>query len=141
MSDFNRTELQKRFDSYCKKVLRNSTRKIQKKKDCINSKEILFSDLGDNTLNLISTTDEYFKSEHVFTVNAQPIVVCGDTIIQALSLLPEVNRNIILLAYYSDLSDMQISKILNLSRSMVQRFRNNSLSNLRAYLEKAGHQL
>ena len=133
------SDLQKRFDAYCKKVLRNAARNINKKKKRIHDNETAFSSLDNSIVQEISSTDDYFKSDHIFEVENIEIVVSGDLVAQALRLLSDINRNIILLSYYLCMSDNQISQLLNLSRSKIQRCRINSLNSLRIYLEKVGY--
>ena len=130
-----RSALQKRFDSYCKKVLRNAVRNIKKKKHRINDNEILYSLLDD----ISGQQDNYFDGVYTFNVLGQPIVVHSESIVKTLLSLAEPDRNIILMAYFLEMTDQRISENIDVPLSTVQYRRNKVLKEMKSHLEKAGH--
>ena len=54
---------------------------------------------------------------------------------EALELLPDKKRDIVLMSYYLELSDEEISKVLNVVRSTVFRHRKTALSKIKKYME------
>ncbi|WP_326828376.1 sigma-70 family RNA polymerase sigma factor [Tissierella pigra] len=56
--------------------------------------------------------------------------------------LPKKQRDIIIMKYIYELSDMDIAKILGISRQAVNRLKNRALNNLRKFfLEEGGHSI
>ena len=129
-----RSDLQARFDSYCKKVLRNAARNIKKKKHRINDSEILYSSLDD----ISGQQDNYFDGVYTFNVLGQAIVVYSESIVNTLLSLAEPDRNIILMAYFLEMTDQRISENIDVPLSTVQYRRNKLLKEMKSYLEKAG---
>ena len=60
--------------------------------------------------------------------------VQNENLAHALKILPKDKREIILLAYFLDMSDREIAEKLNLFRSTVQRNRTNALKILKEQL-------
>jgi len=134
----NSHELDKQrvFDCFCKKVLKNEARDSYDEVKRQRSKEVSFSELSEQELAQLSTTDEYFAKEQTFSVLDRDIIVCNESIAEALKNLPEHKRDIILLSYFLDLSDGEIGKKLNLIRSTVQYQRASALRELRKIMEE-----
>ena len=127
---------QRVFDSFCKKVLKNEARNYYGEVKRLRDKEVLFSELTEQELEQLSTTDEYFKTEQIFNVLGDAVIVNDQSIAEALRSLPERNRDIILLSYFLELSDGEIGKKLNLIRSTVQYQRTSTLRELKNFLEE-----
>ena len=123
------------FDSFCKRILKNEIR------DCYDeikrqwNKEASFSELSARELNQLSTTDSYFTAEQTFNVLGHDIVVNSMDIAEALRSLPQHKRDIILLSYFLELSDLEIGEKLDLMRATVQYRRTSTLRELRNCLE------
>lgn len=64
------------------------------------------------------------------------VVVNDELIAEALRTLPERKRDIILLAYFLEMSDREIGEKLNLLRATVQYQRTSTLRELKKYLEE-----
>ena len=62
------------------------------------------------------------------------VSVQNENLAHALQILPKDKREIILLAYFLDMSDREIAEKLNLFRSTVQRNRTNALKILKEQL-------
>lgn len=81
---------------------------------------------------------KHFMSEHVFEVLGLPVVVTGDLLADALAQLPEGKRDVILLAYFLEMTDREISEKLNIVHQTVSKRRLVTLKELREYLMKEG---
>ena len=123
------------FDSFCKKVLRNDARNYYGEMKRLRDREASFSELSEQKLRQLSTTDRYFEAEQIFTVSDRDIIVNDENIAEALRSLPEDKRYIILLHYFLDFSDVEIGKKLNLIRSTVQYQRTKAVQELRRIME------
>jgi len=124
------------FDSFCKKVLRNDVRNHYDEMKRLRDKEVSFSELSARELEQLSTTDKYFRVEQTFNVLGNDIIVNDESIAEALKVLPERKRDIILLSYFLELSDGEIGKKLNLIRSTVQYQRTSTLRELKKMMEE-----
>ena len=122
------------FDSFCKKVLRNEVRDYYDEMKRLRDKEISFTELSEQELEQLSTTDKYFVTEQTFNVLGDEIIVNDENIAEALRSLPERKRDIILLSYFLELTDGEIGKKLNLIRSTVQYQRTSTLRELKKIL-------
>jgi RNA polymerase sigma factor (sigma-70 family) len=127
---------QRIFDSFCKKVLKHEARNYYGEIKRLRDKEVSFSELTERELEQLSTTDEYFKAEQIFSVFGNDIIVNDDGVAEALRTLPERNRDIILLYYFLELSDGEIGKKLNMIRSTVQYRRTSTLQELKKLMEE-----
>ena len=126
--------IEHQFDCYCKKILREESRNIKKKlfreydwqKDLqdiarISAKELVYIDI-------------YPFEEEFFEVLNCLVAVQNENLAHALQILSEDKREIILLAYFLDMSDREIAEKLNLFRSTVQRNRTIALKILKEQL-------
>ena len=129
--DSHELNKQRVFDSFCKKVLKNEARNIQDEMKRLRENEVSFSELSEQELEQLVTTDVYFATEQIFNVLGDDVVVNDSTIAEALRNLTEQNRDIILLSYFLELSDGEIGKKLNMIRSTVQYRRTSTLRELK----------
>jgi RNA polymerase sigma factor (sigma-70 family) len=127
---------QRVFDAFCKTVLKNEIRDIYDEIKRLRDKEISFSELSEQELEQLSTTDKYFATEQTFNVLDRDVIVNDESIAEALRSLPERERDIILLSYFLELSDGEIGKKLNMIRSTVQYKRTSTLRELRKFFEE-----
>lgn len=127
---------QKLFDSYCKKILKNEAidcfREIQKHRQ----REIFFSELSEKEWKQLYMKDEYDLDTCNFQVLGYDVEVKDTLIAEALKLLSEKKREVVLLAYYLDMSDTEIAKLLNLRQSTIHYHRTSSLKSLKEFLEE-----
>ena len=82
--------------------------------------------------------DKHFMREHVFEVLGLPVIVTGDLLADALAQLPEGKRDVILLSYFLEMTDREISEKLNIVHQAVSKRRLVTLKELREYLMKEG---
>lgn len=127
---------QKLFDSYCKRILKNEAidcfREIQKHRQ----REIFFSELSEKEWKQLYMEDEYDLDTCNFQVLGYDVEVKDALIAEALKLLSEKKREVVLLAYYLDMSDTEIAKLLNLRQSTIHYHRTSSLKSLKEFLEE-----
>lgn len=127
---------QKLFDSYCKRILKNEAidcfREIRKHRQ----KEIFFSELSEKEWKRLYMKDEYDLDTCNFQVLGYDVEVKDALIVEALKLLSEKKREVVLLAYYLDMSDTEIAKLLNLRQSTIHYHRTSSLKSLKEFLEE-----
>lgn len=136
-SSSGRNEMnQKLFDSYCKRILKNEAvdcfREIQKHRQ----REIFFSELSEKEWKCLYMEDEYKVDTYNFQVLDYDVEVKDMLIAEALKLLPDKKRKVVLLAYYLDMSDTEIAKLLNLRQSTIHYHRTSSLKSLKEFLEE-----
>lgn len=72
----------------------------------------------------------------IFQVLGYDVGVKDALIAEALKLLSDKKREVVLLAYYLDMSDTEIAKLLNLRQSTIHYHRTSSLKSLKEFLEE-----
>lgn len=80
--------------------------------------------------------DEYKVDTYNFQVLDYDVEVKDMLIAEALQLLSDKKRKVMLLAYYLDMSDTEIAKLLNLRQSTIHYHRTSSLKSLKEFLEE-----
>ncbi|MDK7859241.1 RNA polymerase sigma factor, partial [Klebsiella pneumoniae] len=100
------------------------------------AKEVSFSDTDNYLVNSFSTVDMYVTDFQLFTLYGLRINVESDLLSEALRHLPEKKRNIILLHYFMDMSDVEIAELLNLNRSTVYRHRISGLAMIKEFMKE-----
>lgn len=140
MTILTEREIEQRFDSYCKTVLRNKANDILKKEKqdrehLISLEYLLERHFTENQL--FSTPDETVETNIIplATVNVS-ISLDDDALAEALWLLKEENREILLLYYFLSMKDEEIGKKFSKSRKTIQERRNRAISKLRSVLTK-----
>lgn len=125
----------KEFDSYCKKVLRNEANNIQKELNRQRKHEISLSDLSETQLNQLFEIDDYIMDWNYFQILDEQIALKNIPLIQALELLDENKREIILLFYFLEMTDQKISELFELPRSTIQHRRSSALKEIKEQME------
>lgn len=132
--------VQNQFGGFCVKVLKNETRNIQREFAYIRENEKSFNDLSSAELAQLTATDKYFEQNRYFNVLGNEIVVADATLADVISKLPDKKRDVILLSYFLEMSDTDISKMLNTLRQTISKRRASTLKQLKIMLEKEGYQ-
>ena len=135
----NRREFEKQcaFQKFCKSVLHNEACNPMRKFVGAEFGKLLFPTLPCMKERQLYTVDKYFQDEE-----AEPSYqMAGKEITPKLLLklsraLPEERRKIVLLYYFEGLTDIEIAKQLNISRSTVQYRRTSPFEQLKKYLEE-----
>ena len=133
-------DTQRVFDCYCKRILKNEAINIQKHNQYMNSKQVSFTELTPEQLAQICSFDEYSSDYSRFKVLEYDIAVKDELLAEALQELPERKRDIILLSYFLDYSDVEIAELLNLVRRTVNDQRNKALKDLKNRMEGNKHE-
>ena len=139
MDKENRNEFEIRcaFNGYCKQVIKNEAANAHKELNKLTKKEVLFSDISKADEDSLFTVDEYFKDSSYSEISIGEISISEKVLSEALLSLPDDKREIILMYYFSELKDIEIAKLLNLSRSAIQYKRTKGLQLLKEYIEKS----
>ena len=125
------------FQKFCKSVLHNEACNAHEEIRRRRVREVTFSDLALYEERQLYTVDKYFQDEE-----AEPSYqmagkeITPKLLLEAIRALPEERRKIVLLYYFEGLTDIEIAKQLNISRSTVQYRRTSSFEQLKKYLEE-----
>jgi len=134
LSSSQRKTVEHQFDSFCKRLLKNETRNILRDMKNRQKYEVLYSEMPLGEIDVLMTMDKYPTDINKFITCGFEVDVESDLLAEALSKLPVKSRNILLLAYFLDMSDVEIAKVLDVARSTVQYQRSNSLKKLKTYM-------
>ena len=134
-SDFQKT-VQCRFESCLKKVVRHVVKDYQKKLKRRQKEETLFCELPEIVVESLAVWDDYDTDYTIFNVCGSDIRICDDELAEALKHLSERNRENLLMYYFLEMSDTEIAKRQNISRSGVFQNRHNSLELMKKILKE-----
>lgn len=81
-------------------------------------------------------TDELFIQKEIFVVSGIHIEVKGESIINALYSLPEEHKRIILLYFFENFTEKEVSQILNIPKSTVNAKKLKALKLLKEAISK-----
>ena len=95
-----------------------------------------FSELRQGELIQLQHTDEYAIENEIFRVLSYEVEVKDELLGEALRHLPEKKRDVILMSFFMDMSDMEIGKQMNLVRSTIHHHRESSLQILKKLMEE-----
>lgn len=142
MNEPIRTQWQIRcaFNGYCKRALQNEMLAAKRDLKRRQRREVMFSDLTPQEEEQLCTYDQYFvddEAEKSFVVAGKEIT--AKLLAEALHSLPEEKRETVLLYYFFDMSEREIAKFCNLSRTTVQSRRTSSMKLLKRYLEEKAY--
>jgi len=124
------------FDSFCKKVLKYYARDYYTAKKRQQDREVAIPELLEMELDKLAVMDAYFKSTGLFCVIGHGIYVSNEALAEALLTLPADNRDIVSLAYFLDMSDSEISQLVNIPRRTVAYRRTATLKQLKKLMEE-----
>ena len=135
LSPSDKLKVQWQFIKCCTQAAKGELADYMKEINKLAKDEVTFSEMPENMYPL-SMNDKYFRHEHVFNVAGIPIIVIGDDIADVIKTLPEKYRDIILLSYFLNMKDSEISKKLKMVHRKVQRYRTSALGALKKFLEE-----
>ena len=123
MNEPIRTQWQIRcaFNGFCKLALKREAMNAHRDTKQRQLREVTFSDLSPLEEKQLYVCDEYFaddEAEQSFVVGGKEIT--AKLLAEALHSLPEEKRETVLLYYFFDMSEREIAKFCNLSRTTVQ---------------------
>ena len=100
-------------------------------------KEVSFSDLALHEERQLYTLDKYFQDEEAEPSYQQAgKKITPKLLLEAIRTLPEEKRKAIMLYYFEGMTDVEIGKLFNTSRSTIQYRRTSSFEILKKYLEE-----
>lgn len=130
------TTIKNQFDYICKRAMDDERKDYMKSLSRQSKREISFSDMGDYIVNQFSVVDSYSTDFQILTCNGFTVGVESDLLSEALRDLPDKKREIILLYYFMDMNDTEISELLKLNRSTVYRHRTSGLAFIKEFMEE-----
>ena len=123
------------FDSFCRKVLREEARNYIKHIAWRSAHEISLSELSEEQMTQLYILDEYPSEQSLFQVQGISVTVNDEKLADALASLSDEKRDIVMLAYFLDMTDQEIADKLNIVRRTVQYRRTSSLKEMKRRLE------
>ena len=137
---WNRLTSRKQFNAVLKvvwrKVVRHVVKDYQKKLKRRQKGETLFCELPEIVVENLAVWDDYDTDYTIFNVCGSDIRICDDELAEALKHLSERNRENLLMYYFLEMSDTEIAKRQNISRSGVFQNRHNSLELMKKILKE-----
>ena len=128
------------FDAFCKAVIRNESmdqlRALAKRA----AREINLSELSNEDLARFQQTDQYHPESITLWVRGHQIQVEDLMLGRALQSLTPHKREVILLSYFMEHSDIQIGKLLHMSPRTVCYRRSAALESLKLLLEASQYE-
>ena len=136
LSPSNEDRICAMFDSFCKTVSRNFVRNLDRAEG--NRDKHFADEPVDYLLETLGRRDEYPSESFVLYVGGYSGAVESATFYTALVSLPEKQKNVLLLDFWGDLSDREISERLEVTPRTVYNLRQRAFSKIREYYEKRG---
>lgn len=133
LSDEQRIEEQ--FDHFCKKVISNEMKDIRRHNKYLLRKEKILSELTQEDLGQLIVIDKYHGINSKIEAAGFLLEIENELLFEAISILSEKKRNIILLSYWLDMTDEDISHYLRMVRRTVSYMRTSSLKQLKKLME------
>ena len=98
--------------------------------------EVSFEDLTPKEEKQLFTVDRYFDEEKDDAFYIQGLKISNELLNKALQILPKKKLQVVVLHYFYNMSDSEIAKLINVSRSTVQYRRTSSFERLKRFLEE-----
>ena len=131
----NESHISHVFDSYCKTVIRNEARDIQREYSRLRSRQISLDNIPEDYLDFYQTTDYSIDNSVTFLTFGMEILVSNLTLADAINSLDKNKRKIILLFYFAGFNDREISQLIDMSLSGVWYKRKVAREEIRMLLE------
>lgn len=135
LSDFKEI-VRLQFNALMMKTIKGTLKQKRKQLARYSKREVLFCEMGETPLYEQGTVDTYSCDMMVFHVQHFIVCVNDEKISTTLNELPERQREFILLYYFRDLSDREISELYHISRSAVGYTRNKGLRKLEELMKE-----
>lgn len=119
--------IQLQFECLVKRVVDTTVKDYERELGRRARHEMTFSDLSEAELNQIGFNDTYLSEFTAFEALGFSVHVFDDRLCESLKRLPDRKRNIVLMYYFLDMTDVKIAELLQTSRSTVTRNRTSSL--------------
>lgn len=132
-------DVQKVFDCYCKKILKNEAINIQKHYQHLNDVQVSFSELTPEQLAELATYDDYSTDYDLYKVMGYDVRIKNELLSEALQELSEEERFILLL-YGLGFNDGEIADLLKIVRRTVNYKRQRGFEKVRKRMEEKQHE-
>lgn len=126
--------IKKRFDAYCKTVMRNKARDLYREEEKRNKMQVSLSALPNDAWDGLGVEDIYNLDKVTLSFAEETIEVIGSALGEALHALNEPMRSIILLYYFLGYSDSEIAEKLGIARGTVYYHKRKALDELKEEL-------
>jgi len=128
-------DIQRAFDVYCKKNIKNSAKDIWREKARRKRKIVNFSDMNTNDIfRLLEHFDEIELCKR-FSVVGYSVDVQNLELAEALISLNKKQRDIVLLYFFVGFKDIEIADMFKQPRSTVQYTRAKALQTIKNFME------
>lgn len=124
------------FDCLAKRVVDTTVKDYQRELSRHAAHVTPFSELPEQELSRIGTTDEYDSDYSCFDVLGMKVKVNNEQLAEALKLLPEKKLDILLMFYFLEMSDAEIADLLQIDRTTSFRNRRKSLEEIKKILQE-----
>lgn len=114
------------FDYYIKHSLKREVWNDHRETKSRMLNEVVFSDLPDELIKAVSFLDSYECEHTSFVIAGDVVVIQNEELAQALLLLTEEERNILLMYWFLHMADREIALQLKLARRTVNDRRRKS---------------
>ena len=134
-SDFQKTVMC-RFDSCLKKTVFGVVKDYYKELKKNQAEAIPFCELPDIIIDKVAIWDTYKTDYTTFNICGHDIYVYDDELAKVIKQLSDRYRENVLMYYFLDMSDTEIAKLQNISRSGVFQNRHYALKQMKKSLEE-----
>jgi len=117
------------FVSFCREAIRRGAGNAFRVAENRRKHQILLDDLDEPVSELVSA-DEYPSTYEVYHVMDQKIAIHNEKLADAMNRLPATRREILLMAFFLEMTDNEISLVLQIPRRTVNYQRNVALQQL-----------
>ena len=97
---------------------------------------MLFGEMSDTEMNKLCVEDQYKVEKNQLTVFEFEIEITNDLLEEALKHLTKRKRDVILLSFFEEMSDVEIAKKMKLVRSTVNEHKKRSLKILKELMKE-----
>lgn len=125
-----------KFDSFCKRLLKNEMRDYYRSLKKQRVHEISLSSLSSHELEQLSICPQYFITPVMIDMLGISVNIQDQTIVEILQLIPSDKKDIILMHYFLDMSDQEIATLLHTIKQTIQYRRKASLKILKKFMEE-----
>lgn len=122
------------FDAFCKAVLRNEARNLQRSMRRQRRRVTPLDTVPQTQLDKLSATDSYPSDGFMFSSHGYNMWIDNELVAAAFADLSSIEQSILILRCALDMTDAEIGAYLEMSRSAVQRRRTKALTGLRTKL-------
>ena len=124
------------FDAFCKVLIRNESAEAFRELKRRAEEEVSLSTVPYDELERLRIEDTYDTSEHIFDVRGLKVSIDDWALGQALQYLTPSRREVILLYYFLERSEPEISRLLDLTTGAIHKRHAKALQRLRELLEE-----